>query len=225
MVCYSIVIVLTTFFTLWWCLWNMRLEVRCIMTFCSCDGTGFSMTWYQLHCQLHMTLIPTTVLEMVQNIIYYLWPIISIWRMHWWHHQHHMTGNMLLPGMCQNCYAFQMPHIRHICQLVNVHIWDNCIHINASYKPNLIYNVTRNTDRHTFYIIGICPYIYWHMLPQYASHITHICPTAPLIVQHINLTLQHMKVQKKKQSATVTPHIAKYCQNQICLIYKSHFNQ
>ena len=67
-----------------------------------------------------------------------------------------------------------MPQISDMCQLVHTHIQDNYVNTYASYEPNAINNVTRNTDIHTSH--------YCHMpLNKYTCDIAHICPTALIL--------------------------------------------
>ena len=93
-----------------------------------------------------------------------------------------------------------MPHVSHLCQLINVQIWDNYVSIYASYEPNTINNVTRNTDIHTFHIIGICP---WTNLPV-TLHI--YVPHHYYCGLHRDPTL-YTSQKIKQQSTKGTPHI------------------
>ena len=80
-----------------------------------------------------------------------------------------------------------------LCQLVHVHIWDNYVSMYVSYRPLAIYNVTRNTGKHTFHIIGICP---WKNMPPisdiYVLLHYYIC-------LNTDPTLLDIQVQKKLQ--------------------------
>ena len=83
--------------------------------FCKfCDANTNYTTWHQWQCKCHMLLMPALALVLAPKVTYYLETIIWAWQMqwcHWWHHQHHVTGNMLFPYKCQNQYAPQIPHV------------------------------------------------------------------------------------------------------------------
>ena len=44
-----------------------------------------------------------------------------------------------------------------MCQFVHVHIWENYVSRYASYEPNTINNVTRNTGIHNFILLAYAP--------------------------------------------------------------------
>ena len=100
----------------------------------------------------------------------------------------------------KNWYGSQIPHISHICQSVHVHIWHTNMSTYASYEPNAISNVTRNTVMHIFHIIGIWT---WTNMPVSL----HICPTALLLW------------------STYRPHITVHTSQKICNRYSINYCQ
>ena len=110
----------------------------------------------------------------------------------------------LLP-MAKNYYAPQMPCISHTCKLAQVHIWDAWVIIYASYEPNAINNVTRNTDIHKFYITGIC-------LEKNTPVALHICPTELVLCfihkPHITVHTNPKKKRKKKRKSNRLVYLA-----------------
>ena len=76
-----------------------------------------------------------------------------------------------------------MPLKYHIWKLVHVKICGKYVSICTSFKLNAIHSVTRNTGRHTFHIISICPLtimpataslLYSTYRPNTTDHISNI---------------------------------------------------
>ena len=123
---------------------------------------------------------------------------------HLWHHQHHVTGKLSSPCTWQILIcpsnATYKPHVL-ISSCAYIH---NYVRIYASYKPNAMYSVTRNTDIHTFQITGIWPWTNMPVALQIYVPLHNYCGL------HIDPTLLYIQVQTQ-QSPTGTPNIiAKY---------------
>ena len=92
----------------------------------------------------------------------------------WAYRPHHICPyppdyNQLL----QICARNNMSLKCHICQLLQVHICDNCVTIYTHYEINVMNYVIRNTGIHT---------IHWYIhLYKYGCHIAYICPNALLL--------------------------------------------
>ena len=73
--------------------------------FWSCDATGINITWYQWHNHRHMTLLHAPLLALVKKSYNTSKQSCQHHKCNgvpWWHHQYHVTRNMLLPYMWQN---------------------------------------------------------------------------------------------------------------------------
>ena len=76
---------------------------------------------------------------------------------HWWHHQYHMIGNMLMSHMCQKLICtlntIYKPHI----QLLHVHISDN--YISKCLLNSLQSTMWPGTLVYIHFMFSICPWI------------------------------------------------------------------
>ena len=79
----------------------------------------------------------------------------------------------------------------HICQLSQVHIGHNYIHIYTSYELNAINNVFRSTGVHTFHIIDICPLTNMSAILLIYVTLHFYCSL------HIDPTLLHMSTKNQ----------------------------
>ena len=101
----------------------------------------------------------------------------------------------------KNQYAPQIPHIRHVCQLVHVHITDSYVSTYASCKLNAINNVTSMTDINSFHTIDI-----WHRKNIPPTSHTYV-PLHHHCGLHIDAMLLYMQVQKMTICNRYSTHI------------------
>ena len=115
-----------------------------------------------------------------------------------------MVSLMTSSASCDNKYATvtyipktNMPHIcyiSHICQLVQVHIWNNYVSIYISYGPTAINNVTRNMGTHNFTLVAYASEQICLPYHTYMSHCTTMWSTyRPHITGHTSLKNSKLK--------------------------------